>query len=407
MSCLPGGVAWGPGARGSFRLGPSLCPPWAANIAGVIGDAQVMGGAAPILLRVVVACCPRAWPVRRACALVRVRPPVATPAGAGSGGRGGARGAGARGVLVQLLPPPGRHVPFWGRGDAPSASGVVGGRRPRVPQAWGGVGGRGEGGAAPLFPTPLPWGVAGGPRPCPPSAPAHPPWAYTFSRGYGAVVGTGRGPVGRRWVSVGGGVGEVSSLRSAPPPSPGGRQGGLLCLRIAGCRRSVAAHGAGAEPPAGSGLCGSERAVDRGRLARGCARRGCGVPPLGAAATPGGCGAAVSPAGLWPPTGWGGGERGGGGVGGRGGSPQSPPGPMAPPTDGRGGGGLAVPVPGGQPPTGGAHSSPASLYPLGAGPSCRPSLGPPALLAVAARCRLAGEGGNKCWGGRFGSAVSG
>ena len=29
--------------RGSNRLGPSLCPPWAGNIAGVIGDAQVMG----------------------------------------------------------------------------------------------------------------------------------------------------------------------------------------------------------------------------------------------------------------------------------------------------------------------------------------------------------------------------
>ena len=80
------------------------------------------------------------------------------------------------------------------------------------------------------------------------------------------------------------------------------------------------------------------RAVDRGRLARDCARRGCGVPPLGAAAPPGGCGAAVSPAGLRPPTGWwGGGERGGGRVGGRGDSPQSPPGPLAPPPDGRGG----------------------------------------------------------------------
>ena len=34
---------------GSNRPGPSLCPPWAGNIAGVIGDALVMGGAAPIL----------------------------------------------------------------------------------------------------------------------------------------------------------------------------------------------------------------------------------------------------------------------------------------------------------------------------------------------------------------------
>ena len=72
------------------------------------------------------------------------------------------------------------------------------------------------------------------------------------------------------------------------------------------------------------------------------------------------------------------------------------------------GGGLVLPAPGGQPPTGGAHSSPAPLHPLGARPSCRPSLGPPALLAAAAWCRLAGGGGGgECWGRRFGSAVSG
>ena len=85
------------------------------------------------------------------------------------------------------------------------------------------------------------------------------------------------------------------------------------------------------------------------------------------------------------------------------GSPQSPSGPLASPPGSRGGPGLVVPVPGGQPPTGGAHSSPAPLHPLGARLSCSPSLGPPALFAVAARCRLAARGG----GGGRGSAGSG
>ena len=65
--------------------------------------------------------------------------------------------------------------------------------------------------------------------------------------------------------------------------------------------------------------------------------------------------------------------------------------PNAAPRRPRGGGLLFLAL-GGQPPTGGAHSSPAFLYPLRAGPPCRPSLGPHAPLAVAARCRLAGEG---------------
>ena len=118
-------------------------------------------------------------------------------------------------------------------------------------------------------------------------------------------------------------------------------------------------------------------------------------PPPGAAPPPGGRGAAVSPAGLRPPMDWGG--------GGEGGVLWSPD---AAPRRPRGGGLLALalegPLPGG-----GAHSSPASLYPLGAGPSCRPSLGHPAPLGVAARCRLAGGGGGECWGRRLGSAVGG
>ena len=153
--------------------------------------------------------------------------------------------------------------------------------------------------------------------------------------------------------------------------------------------------------------------VDRGRLARGCPCPGCGVPPLGAEAPPGGCGAAVSPAGLWPPTGLGGGgegERGGGRVGGDEGFPAVPPWSPGAASRWRWGGGVVVLVLGAHPATGGAHSPPTPLYPLGARPSCRPSLEPPALLAVAAVCPLAWGGGGgaaECWGRRFGSAVSG
>ena len=231
-------------------------------------------------------------------------------------------GAGTRGVWIQLCPPLGVSVPRGGR-----RSGATMARRPG-----GGVGGRGEGGPRRCSPHPCPGGVARGPRPCLPSSPAHPPWVYTFSRGYRAAVGAGRGLVGRRWVSVAGGGGQVSLPRSAPPPSPGRHQGGPIRLHIPGCRRSVAAHSAGAEQPVGSGQCRSEC----GRLARGYARRGCGVPPLGAAALSGGVrGRRLSGQPL-AAHGTGLGNVGDGGVGARGGSPQSPRGPLAPSPDGRG-----------------------------------------------------------------------
>ena len=142
--------------RGSNRAGLSLCPPWSGKIAGVFGDAQVMGGAPPILLWFVVACCPWAWPVHCSGALVRVRPPVVTPAGASGGGRGGAQRADPAATA------PGRHGSFGGRGDVPSAPGGAEGRRPRGPQAGGGAGGRGEGGPCRCLPPPCPvgWPVA-------------------------------------------------------------------------------------------------------------------------------------------------------------------------------------------------------------------------------------------------------
>ena len=240
----PGGQPGGGGGEGRpvnrlpggpNRPGLFLCPPWAGNIAGVIGDALVMGGAAPILFRFVVACRPRAWPVRHYGALVRAPPPVATPTGAGGGGRGGARRA------DPSASPAGRHGPFWGRGDVPSAPG--GGRTAGAPEArrpGGERGGeRGGGGPVPLLPAPLPFWVARGPRPCHPSSPARPPGLYTCNQGCRAAVGAGRGPVGRRWVRVAGGGGEVSPPRSSPPPSPGWHQCGPLRVRIPGPRRSV------------------------------------------------------------------------------------------------------------------------------------------------------------------------
>ena len=168
------------------------------------------------------------------------------------------------------------------------------------------------------------------------------------------------------------GGGEATLPRSVSPPSPGGHQGGLIRLRptlhaaflgAAVPLRPVGRPGApGAELLAGSGHCGSEWAADWGHLARGCGRCGCGSPPPGCRGPlGGGCGAAASLAGVRLSAGRRGGRR--GGV--RRGSPQSPPGPLASPPSGCGGGGLVVPVPGGQPPTGGARSSPAPLHPSG------------------------------------------
>ena len=234
-------------------------------------------------------------------------------------------GAGARGVQVQLRPPLGVAVPSGGGETSPRPRGGWRAGAPTARRPGGGSWGERGGGAAPLFPTPLPWG--GGPWP--PSLsfffPGAPPLGIHVQPGLPGSRGRRARPGRCRWVSVAGGGGEVSLPRSAPPSSPGGHQGGPLRLRIPGCRHSRAACGAGAEPPVSSGQCGIEWAPDWGRLARGCARRGCGVPPLGAAALWGGCGAAVSPADLRPPTGrGGGGERGGEGWEG-GGVPRSPP----------------------------------------------------------------------------------
>ena len=152
----------------------------------------------------------------------------------------------------------------------------------------------------------------------------------------------------------------------APPPSPGRPLKGPLRLRRPGRRRSaVGRQRAGRERAGGS----------PGVLAV------AGVPPHpGCSGLCGGvrgcCLFGLPPSALGP-------ER--EGRGGRGG-PLVPW--RRPPTAARGRPG--GPGPGGQPSAGGSHSSPAPLYLARAGPSCRPSLGSPVPLAVAARSWPAG-----------------
>ena len=243
----------------------------------------------------------------RWCGLARRRRPPQKQAGS----------AGARGVRIQLPPPPGVAVLLGGRGDVPSAPG---GRRAGAPAARrpGGErgGGRGGGRAALLLPAPLPHGVARGPRPCHPSSPTRPPGVYTCSRGCRAAVGARPGPVGRQWVSVAGGGGGIASPRSAPPPSPGRPQGGLLRLRLPGCRSSVGRQRVMRECAGDQlGALGARPRVPRLQ----CHPLGCSCPPGGVR---GRCLSGRPPAvhGL-----------------GRGGDWGGSPGPLTPPPDGRGG----------------------------------------------------------------------
>ena len=322
----------------------------------------------------------------RWCGFARLsRPPREQPAG----------GAGAGGVRVQLCPPPASRFLLGERGH-PLCLGGGGGPAPPRPAGRGGSGG-GEGGGGRRRPLPpCAGGVVHGPRPCPLG---HPPWVYTFSRGCRAAMGAGCGLVRRRRVSVaGGGVGEVSLPRSAPPP----------CLPRAGTEagRFVFSLLGAAVPPRPMALAQSRRSAAgnaevSGRPTGGAWRAAAlaaavASPPWVPRASRGGAG----PPPLRPASGRlqaGGGGRGGGRGGGEGGFPSVPP--WFPGTTPRlpRGGGPAVPVPGDQPPTGGAHPSPAPLRPQGARPPCRSSLRPPALLAVAARGRPARGGGGEGW----------
>ena len=121
------------------------------------------GGAAPILLRFVVVRRPQAWAVRPSCALVRVRLPAATPAGAGSGGCGGARRVGP------TASPSRASRSSLGEGGSFLGHGGGRGSAPPWPAGRGGVGGRGKGGGrrCSLLLRPGGWPVAPSPVPCP------------------------------------------------------------------------------------------------------------------------------------------------------------------------------------------------------------------------------------------------
>ena len=104
-------------------------------------------------------------------------------------------GAGARGMRVQLRPPPGRHGPFWGREDAPSAAGGGRGSAPPWPAGRGGVGGRGEGGPRRCFPLIRPGGRPVGPGPVPLPLRRTPP-GYTRVSGRSWAPGAVRSAAG-------------------------------------------------------------------------------------------------------------------------------------------------------------------------------------------------------------------
>ena len=200
---------------GLDRPKPLLRPPQVGNIAGVTGDALVMGGAAPILFWFIVTCCPWAWFLCRSGALARACPSAATPAGAGGGGRR------ARGVRVQLPPPPPASRSLLGEGGRPLGSGRAESRRSCSLQAGGGAGG---GGGAPLLSAPLPRRVS----PCHPLSPAGALGVYSCCGGCRAAVGARRGPVGCQWVSAAGGGGsDLLALVRAPAfPRPASELGG-------------------------------------------------------------------------------------------------------------------------------------------------------------------------------------
>ena len=216
-------------------------------------------------------------------------------------------GAGARGVRVRLRFPPGVAVPSGRGGTSPRVRGGGGPALLRLAGRGGSVGG-GEGGPLRCSPPlwPVGWPVAPAPvilclRRAPPG--------YTCAfGGCRAAVGVRRGPVGPQWVSVAGGGegrggGDLLALVRAPAlPRPASVRAAPFAPSLVPpfrCR-SVAAN---------AGVCGRST----GGACRAAALAAAAVPPpLGAAAPLGGCRAAVSPAGLRPLLGRGGGEGGGG-----------------------------------------------------------------------------------------------
>ena len=289
---------------------------------------------------------PKAWCARCSGRLVWAHPAAATPAGAGGWGRLGARCAGP----AASAPPP-RRGPFWGREGVPSAPG---GRRaaPVAPKLGGGAGGGGLGG-----PPPRP--VRRRPAIC---CLQRAPPGYTRAvgvagrpRASGAVRSAANGSVRR----VGGGGPPPPWF--APPSALGRPLMGPLRVRRPGRRQSAA----------------SRQRVGR---AGACLGRGASAPRVQRPLR-GGCGAAVSSVCLRPLLGLSG--RGGGSGGG-------PPVPWRRLLTAEGGAAWRSRPRG---PAIGWEVAPFPRPPLlGAGPSCRPSLGPLVPPAVVARRWPAGGG---------------
>ena len=274
-----------------------------------------MWGAAPILFRCARCSGTLAW----------ARPAAATPAGAGP-----------------AASPHPRRGPFWGGGRPLGSGGAKG--RSCGSLAGGGAGGGGR----PLAPS----GVG-----LPFVAPGVPPPGYT------RAVGVAGRPLA---------TGAVRSAADGSVRRGGGGEGGSPPALV----RAPVFPGPASDKAAP--FAPSWASPVRCRLAAG---RACGRLPRpwcprtpGAAASSGGCGAAVSSVCLCPLLGLS--ERGGGGGGG----------PLVPwrrlRTAG-GGRGMAVPAPGASHRLGGRTLSRPPLP--RAGPSCRPSLGPLIPLAVVAR----------------------
>ena len=261
-----------------------------------------MWGAASILFWCAAVRRPQAWSARCSGALVWARPSAATPAGAGGWGRWGARCAGPA-----ASPPPPRCGPFWGRGGAPSAQ--VGRRVAPVAPKLGG----GSGGAAPPPPRPVGRGLA---IRCLRRAPP----GYTRAVG---VAGQPRASGAVRSAANG-------SVRRGGGGEGGGNPPARVCAPFSGPASERAAPFAPSWAPPVRRRPAAGRAC--GRLPRPWCPR---IP--GAAASSGGVRGrrffGLPPSALGPE--W----EGGAGWGG-------PSGPLAPPPDGRGGGGMAVPAPG-------------------------------------------------------------
>ena len=256
-----------PGAPSDLNP-PSALPEWEMVMGGV------MGGAAPILFWCAAVRRPQAWSACRCSALVWACSSAATPAGAGSSGRLGARFA-----CPAASPPPPASRSLLGERACPLGSGGAEGRS-CGPQAGGG-GGRvgGGGGAAPPPPTPPPRRASA----CHPLSPAGPPGVHSCRGGSDRARASGAARLPPMGQCGGGGRegGGGGPPWSAPPPSPGRPLKGLLRLRRPGRRQSaVSRQRAGRERAGGSTGALAAAAVPPHPGCRGLFGGGAGPPPL-------------------------------------------------------------------------------------------------------------------------------